>query len=173
MSSKIPAIEPIKVIAKVLQTELNLVDGQVMLGLTNWEIPNTPGLYIALFYGPEQVIGNNSINSVDDQGNYIQINDVIMLHTIDIDIMSFDESARTRKEEVLMVLQSYTANQAMESNSMRFASTPGSFISVDDLEPSKQLNRFKLSILVNALHQQTKGVPYYDTIGPVGLVVDP
>lgn len=163
----IPQVEPIKVIAQILKKEMGLSLGQIMLGLENWEIPENPGLYIALFYGAPQTVANNNQNGVDAQGNYVEVQSAVMLHEIEIDIMSFDPSARTRKEQVLWAIQSYYAQSLMAQYSMRLAKTPGSFIPVTSPEPSKQLNRFRLTIAVNALYQNIKTTPYYDSLQPV------
>lgn len=168
-----PAIEPIKVVAMAIQAEMGLPDGQIMLGLENWEIPKNTGLYISLLYGVEQVIGNNNYNDQDGQGNYQEVQDVVMLHGIDIDVMSFDSSARLQKEEVLQAIQSYAAQQLMEQYQMRLAKTPGAFVPVPSPEPSKQLNRFQLGITVNALHRRVLTTPYYDKLQPVVVVENP
>lgn len=172
-SSPVPEVEPIKVVAMALQAELGLPAGQIMLGLENWEIPKNTGLYVSLAYGAEQVVGNSNYNGLDELGAFTEIQDVAMLHQVDIDIMSFDSSARLRKEEVLQALQSYEAQQLMEQYQMRIASTPGSFVPVQTLEETKQLNRFRLSIAVNALHRKVKTTPFYDSIRPVQLVENP
>lgn len=169
----IPPVEPIKVLAMILQAELVLADGHIMIGLENWAIPKDTGLYVALFYGPEQVIGNNEYNGVDEHGAYAQVNEAIMLHQVDVDIMSFDSSARTRKEEVLWALKSYEAISLMEQYQMRFASTPGAFVPVQTLEETKQLNRYRITVGVNAIWRQTKTTPFYDSLQEVKLVENP
>lgn len=171
-NNSIPSIEPIKLLASVIQTEMELPDGAVMLGLENFPIPENPGLYIALTYGVEQVVGSVNQNSINGQGGYEEVQSVSMLHQIEVDIMSFDSSARTRKEEVIMALKSYNAEQLMEKNQMRIGSTPGSFTRITSLEPSKQLNRFSITISVYALHQKTLETTYYDTLQTVQLVED-
>lgn len=170
MRLPIPAAEPIKVLAMAIQAELGLKDGQIMLGLENWEIPENTGLYVSLIYGPDQVVGNNSQNSLDDQGSYVEVKSAVMLHTIEVDIMSFDSSARTMKEQVLWALQSYNSQQLMQKYQMRLAQTPSAMVPVPSLEPSKQLNRFRFSVAVNALHQKAQATPYYDALQKVGLV---
>lgn len=172
-SDLVPSVEPIKVLAMVLQQEMGLLPGQIMLGLENWEIPKTLGLYVALLYGPDQVVGNNNYNSVDSQGNYIEVQDAAMLHQIDVEVMSFNSEARLRKEGVLWAIKSYTAETLMEQYQMRLASTPGAFVPVPSPEPTKQLNRFQLTVTVNALHRNVKITTYYDALQPVQLVENP
>lgn len=169
MSTTIPAIEPIKVLAQAIQQELGLSAGQIMLGLENWAIPENTGLYVSLIYGVEQVVGTANSNTEGSDGNFKEVQSVAMLHQIEVDVMSFDSSARLQKEEVVMALSSYNAQQLMEVNSMRIASMPSSFVVVPSLEPSKQLNRYRFTISVYALHERTLATPYYDAIQIVGL----
>lgn len=157
----------------VLQSEMGLTSGQIMLGLENWEIPKNPGLYIALLYGAEIVVGNNNYNGTDVQGNFNEVQDAVMLHEIDIDIMSFDSSARLRKEAVLWALASYEAQTLMETYQMRIATVPVVFTPIISPEETKQLNRFKITIGVNAIHRNVKTSPFYDSLQPVQLVENP
>jgi hypothetical protein len=168
-----PAVEPIKVLAMALQSELALADGQIMLGLENWKIPGNTGLYVAIFYGPEQIVGNNNYNATDADGNYYEVQSAIMLHQIEVDIMSFDSSARLQKEAVLWTIQSSAAQQLMEKYQMRLARMPGAFVPVQSLEETKQLNRFRLTIAVNAVHTNVKTTSYFDSLQPVALTVQP
>lgn len=173
MSNQVPALEPIKVLAMVLQSEMGLADGQIMLGLENFLIPPNTGLYVAIFYGVDQTIGNNNYNLENTQGEYEEVQDVIMLHQIDIDVMSFNSEARLRKQEVLQAVQSYYAETLMEQYQMRLASTPGAFIPIQTMETTKQLNRFKLTIEMNAIYRKTKLTPFYDSLQTVKLVENP
>lgn len=166
MLSPAPLIEPIKLVAKVVQREMGIDDGSIMLGLENWEIPKTAGLYIALAYGPDDTLSSTSQNSTDDQGNYTEVQEAVMLHHIDLDVMSFNSEARLRKEAVLWALASAYSQEQQEVYGMRINQIPGSFIPTPSLEETKQLNRFRISFAVNALHRNIKITPYYDTVNP-------
>jgi hypothetical protein len=168
-----PSIEPIKAVGQVLMSELSLTAGQIMLGLENWVVPKDRGMYIALFYGTEEVVGNNNGVDVDSAGNFVEVQESVMLHHIDLDVMSFDSSARTGKEKVLWALGSQAAQAAMEKYGMRFATTPSSFVPVPSLETTKWLNRFRSTFAVNALHRNSKIVPYYDSLATPKLVINP
>ena len=165
-----PLLEPIKVIANILQAELALPAGQIMLGLENWPIPKNTGLYIVLTYGPEQTISNTNSSALNQAGDFVEVQEAVMLHTVEIDAMSFDDSARLGKEKILWALASYAAQEAMETFDMRIASTPSSFVAIPSLEETKYLNRFKTSFAVNALHRNVKIVPYYDKLGAVTTI---
>lgn len=169
-----PAQEPIKVLAMAIQNQMGIPDGQIMLGLENWAIPSTDtGLYIALFYGADQWVGNNNYNSADLNGNYQEVQSAILLHDITIDIMSFDSSARVQKEGVMQALQSSYALSLMEKYEMRFARTPASVTPVPNLESAKMLNRFQISVLMNAIHTTILTADYFDALQKVKLTVQP
>jgi hypothetical protein len=168
-----PSIEPIKLLAQVIQTGMGLPSGQIMLGLENFLIPKNTGLYVALLYGPDEVVGNVNDNSVDSEGNYLEVQSTAMLHHVDVDVMSFDSSARLQKEQVLWAIKSYQAQQAMEKYQMRIASTPSAFLPIQTLEETKQLNRFRITVAVYALHSNTIQTPYYSQLQTVQLVENP
>lgn len=155
----VPTREPIKVLADILKHEMGLADGQIMLGLENWAIPANTGLYVALFYGPDTTVGQTN---EFDPATLDEIQSVAMLHSISIDAMSFDESARVRKEEIVMALNSVFAQQHVSANLMRIGELPQSFVPVPELEETKQLNKYRLTFSMNALHQKVKPVEYYD-----------
>jgi hypothetical protein len=158
--SPVPSKEPIKVLAGILKQEMVLPDGQIMLGLENWEIPKNPGLYIALFYGPDTVVGQDN---VFDPATTSEVQTVAMMHEIAIEAMSFDSSARTRKQEIVQALNSVFAQQELEDNLMKISGLPDTFLPVPSLEETKWLNRFRISFHMNALYQKTKAVEYYNT----------
>ena len=172
-NNPIPRLEPIKVLASIIQVELGLEAKQVLLSFENFPIPETLGLFVALAYGVEEVVGASDQNGLDLEGNFTEVQSVAMLHHVEIDIMSFDSSARLRKEEVVMALNSYNAQESMEVNSMRIAAITTSFNTIQSLEPSKQLNRYRFTVSVYALHQKVLLTPFYDSISPVELVENP
>ena len=151
--------EPIKVVADIIQKELGLPDGQVMLGYEKWTIPTNDGLYIVLNYLGGQAIGNNNYFTGPDQ---LEHQEVAMRHIIQIDLMSFSGEARARKEEVLMALRSIYSQQQQELFNMSFSRIPTAFIDAASAEETKILNRFTTSMTATALHTKVKPAPYYD-----------
>lgn len=155
-----PPTEPIKVLADIIQSEMVLADDQVILDFEKININPDPGLYIALQYLDEHVISSN--NFFDPSTNQ-EVQSVTMLHGIQIDILSFDKTARTRKEEIIMALRSQYAQNAMELNSMNISRLPTSFANASNLEATKILNRFAIRFNVFSLHEKRKDADYFDT----------
>lgn len=164
--------EPIKVIADILTSELGLDSDKIILEYQKFDIPPDPDLFIALTYISGKAIGNN--NSAEDAGfdrennnlGMTEIQQVAMQHSIQIDLMSFDSSARTRKEEVIMALQSSFSQRLQDVNDMQIARIPSEFQNTSSLEETKILNRFTMTIIVKSVYTRTKDLggtyPYYD-----------
>jgi hypothetical protein len=169
MTTPIIAREPVLIIADLLQSELGLSDSAVMLSYEKINISTDPGLYIVLDYVSGKAIGNNNYF---DSDAIKEVQQVAMNHLIQIDLMSFDDSARTRKEEVIMALRSIAAQQAQDANAMQIARIPGEFINTASLENTKFLNRFTMTIVVKSIYTKTKTPQYYDTFSNVNLVDD-
>lgn len=156
--------EPIKVIADILLSELSLTTDQIILEYQKFNIPNDPGLFVALTYIGGKAIGNTNHSSDAGSSGMIEKQSVAMQHMIQIDIMSFDSSARTRKEEVLMALRSVFSEQTQTANDMQIARIPEAFNNTASLEETKILNRFTMTIIVKSVYTKTKALTsYYDT----------
>lgn len=162
MTTAIVVREPILVISDIIQSELGLVDGAVMLDYEKFNIVPDPGLYVVLSYVSGKAIGNNNY-SIPSTSGMTEVQQAAMHHIIQIDVMSFDSSARTRKEEIIMALRSIYSQQQQEENTMQIAQIPGEFLNASSMEDTKILNRFTMSIAVKSIYSKTKAAPYYDT----------
>jgi hypothetical protein len=122
------------------------------------------GLYIALQYVSGRAIGNNDYakpNGASPTAGMTETQQVAMLYQIQIDLMSFGPEARVRKEEVYMALRSIRAQTLMEKWNMKIARMPSAFQNAASLEETKMLNRFTMTIAVNALLTKTQPVGDY------------
>ena len=164
--------EPVKVIADILQSEMAITQGQIMLGYQKWGIPENSKLYVALSYisGKAIAVGNDAISNGSDPDNGMtEQQSVTMHHLIQIDLLAFNKQdgsneARTRKEEVIMALRSLAAQAAMEVNNLQIARIPGQFSDVSSVEETAFVQRFTMTIAVTSLHVKEKAVAdYYNT----------
>ena len=155
--------EPIKVIADILAHELPLASGYITLNDEKWNIPKDNSLFIALSYiGPNKVISN--VNRPDMSVTPPkEIQEVTALDMVQIDFMSYDGSARSRKHEIAMALASYYSQQLQEQYQCQIARMPAPIVDTSSLEATGMLKRFTTTISVTALYSKTKDVPYYET----------
>lgn len=143
--------EPILVVADVLQQGLGLAADAVVLAYEKNLIPKASGLYVSLDYvGPSKCIAN--VNEVDEAGNEVQSSS--FSHLIQMDLLSYDASARRRKEEAAMALASIYAVQQMDAYSMSISRNPSPWLDASSLEPTKRLNRFVSTLVVFAVHRK-------------------
>lgn len=170
MSALLTTREPVKVIADILKSEMGLADGQIMLDYEKINILPDPGLYIAISYIGGKAIGNNNYF---DSLTIKEIQEVAMSEIVQIDILSFDSSARKRKEEVIMALRSVYSQQAQELNVMQIARIPDGFQNISSLEETKILNRFTMTIVIKALYRKEKSVEYYDKFSDAQVTYNP
>lgn len=154
--------EPIKVVADIIQTFMGLTDGQVMLAYQRYEIP-TKGLYIVLTPIADQVISRD--NYIEDiGGNESEVTDIVAIHDIQIDIMSFGPEARQRRMEVQAALASQYSQNAQVANGLSIARNLMPIQDTSFLEETEFLLRFTTRIRVTALTTITHSdADYYDS----------
>ena len=161
--------EPAKIIADIIQVEMEIAKGFVVLANEKVNIPpNHKGLWISINDMGGPPIGNNNRSVADGQDGtppgdgMTEIQEVSMRHVLQIDILSFDGSARARKEEIPMALASIYAQGQMEKLFVQIAKHPSAFIDTSELEETERLKRYTTEIAMTALHRKTKPAPFYD-----------
>ncbi len=156
-----PVREAAKIIKDILIAQLGLSSSQIMLSNQLWDIPETPGLYVVISYVSGKVIGNTNYSVPTDAG-MTEMQELLMLYEIQIDLMSYDDSARVMKELACMGLMSVASQQIQETYSVQVARNPAAFQDVSMLEETARLNRYTTTIaLTQLITNQNANVPYY------------
>jgi hypothetical protein len=155
--------EPIKVLADVIQSEMGLDDGHVVLTNQKWPIPKDQGLFVVLGVVSSKVIGNNNYFQDDGAGGGSEVQQAVTSEMIQVDAMSFDSSARARKEEIIMALASQASLRAQSEQSIQIAWMPEGFANTSFLEETAMLNRFTMTLTVKSIRTKTKSAEFYDT----------
>jgi hypothetical protein len=154
-------MDVLTILCDIIQHELGLASGQVMVYNQKILAPTTPGTYVVVGYIGGKAIGNVA-DVTDETVGINETQSVSMLEMIQIDVMSVDSSARLNKEQVIMALHSDYAQKAMELNLIQIARIPGQFNDVSGVEGTAMLNRYTMMINVLAVYTKTKAVDYYD-----------
>jgi hypothetical protein len=181
--------EPILILADIIQNQMALSPGQVMLAYQKFNIPTTGLLVILSYVGPNVIIGSSDV-FVDDAGVTVatpftpfqpgvpipvptggltEVQSVTLLYEVQIDIMSFNNDngtndARTRKEEIVMALNSLYSEQSQENNQMQVSQVPGPFIDTSFLEATQYLQRYTTRVKLTAATTKTQAAPYYNDL---------
>ncbi len=149
------------IICDIIQNELSLSDGQVMAYNPDIPAPTTPGLYVVVGYISGKAIGNTAAVKDEDTG-ISEDQSVTMLENIQIDLMSIDTSALDNKEQIILALHSDYAQKITETNIIRIFRIPSQFNDISQVEGHGILNRFTMTITVNAVYTKNKVVDYFD-----------
>lgn len=161
---KAPMREASKIVADILVAQLGpkvLPAGQIMLTNQKWKIPANQGLYAAVSYISGQAISSSSTYAPGGSG-LTETQQILMLYHIQIDLMSYDDSARVLKEIAYMAFGTIAAEQLMEQYGVQVARQPAAFADTSMLEESGRLNRYTTTIAVTQVIVNTNtNVPYY------------
>lgn len=156
------AVEPVKVVADIIQNQMGLTSRQIALAYQDYQIPSD-GLFVMVGYlGPTETIANQGYF---DAATGSEVQEVAVRHTIQIELMSMapDNSARIRKEEVLLALKSFYSQQQQDKNLIGIAWLMSDFIDATSVEATTMLNRYITTCSVNALHRKVLTAGSFDS----------
>jgi len=164
----------LKIIADIIQNELSLSSGQVMIYNQSYKIPTTPGLYVVVGNLGGKAIGSNS-EVTDEATGISETQTLSMLKIVQIDLMSIDSSARDNEADVIMALQSDYAQKTMEQNKIKIARIPSQFNDISEVEGHAMMTRLSCALNILALYTKNKAIDYYDVftdVVPPGRTVE-
>lgn len=160
---------PLELFCEVIKEEMELEDDQVFLWDQKFNVPNDSRLYIAV--GVLTCKPFSNINYLNSAGQSVQ--EVNMQATLSVDIMSRNTSALTRKEEVILALQSNYAQSQQEINSFYIGKISSSFVNLSQEEGAAIPYRFNISVNIQYFSTKIKTVPYYDTFEGPEVTTEP
>jgi len=156
--------EPIKIIGDILTEFMSLSAGQVMIYNQDFKLPETSGLFIILQYNSSQNYSStNEFIPADEgiEGGQESIT-TLMKEDYTINVISKNDEARQRKEEVIMGLNSNFSQDKQGLYQFQIARVSNSFVNVSELEGAGMLNRFAINISLLAHYTKTINTSYYD-----------
>ncbi|MDR2676133.1 MAG: hypothetical protein LBC18_15025 [Opitutaceae bacterium] len=164
--------ETIKVIAGIIQRELALPAGRVVIYNQRIPIPPDAALFIAVGLAGKTVIGNNARHHVDpaDPGTLRQEQTLHIAETITINAFSAGPEARERNHEIVMALRSDYAQQQCEKHSLHIGRVPVAFNDVSEVENTARLNRYAITIQTTRMHVKDTATDSFDQFQPPLIV---
>lgn len=162
-SAQVLVGSPLILFCDILQKEMGLAPGRVILWDQKINLPNDRDIFIAVSNPMNKVIGNVN-RSADASGTLQSQQYLAMQALLDIDIMSRGPGARDRKEEVLLALQSNYSEQQQEKNSFSIARLPahGGFINISDVDGAAIPYRYRISIMMTYAYSKNSSIQYFD-----------
>ena len=158
-------IETEKILLDILQKEMDLADSQAWVYNQDFVMPRTDGLFIIAGMQYDKVVSNNS--SFKEVGSdTVEVQNINAIEYIKISLMSKNNEARQRKNEVLMAMASFFSEQMQQKYSIKIAKIPHSFNNVSDAEGSTTINRFDIIVPVHVWYQKIKDRCYSLRLNP-------
>lgn len=153
----------IDLIRKLIQEYMDLDPTRVVIYNQPAAIPPVDGLWVAVQFEFSRPLSNRSSykQNADDSGELDQVQDSNFQSHFTIKIMSKDETALMRKEEVLMALTSDLSQRYQEDNSF-LLSFIGDIRDVSEVEASARLYRYDIEVIALDWYKKSKTVPSYD-----------
>lgn len=161
-TKQINILSPLGLFCDIIKTELGLEDDQIYIYNQKFNMPADGRLYIAVGVGNVKPFSNiNRPVSTESGLQSEQVANFASNH--DVNIVSKDEAAIDRKEEVMMSFASDYAQKQMAANNFYVAPLTNQFVNLSDIEGSARLFRFNLSVMLQYAIRKTTSVDYYDT----------
>ena len=169
--------EPEKIIVDILLHELDLpvdygtVEGNVIptaiIGSQNALLTNTDKLQIIVQSVNDKVIANNYYNEEIQPNNnnplkYRERTEQIIFSTMQVDIQSRNNDARSRRHEILSALSSTYSQQQQELYACRIFGVPLNFINTGDVQGGSALNRWSIRFKMTYKAVKIKEIDYYE-----------
>jgi len=125
--------EPIKIVADIIKEIMGLTDQQIFIYNQDFKLPETSGLFVVIQFNTSQIYSSTNEFVPTDEG----ANEVLSTLTREdytINVMSKDDTARTRKEEVILSLNSNYSRNQQELYQFKIGRVTGNFTNVSELE---------------------------------------
>jgi hypothetical protein len=149
-------------ICDILQNDLQLSDGQIMVYNQRFQIPTDIGLMITVGVQTMKPYANNFSSVVNGSGLDIpQYSNFVEL--IEINILSSDQSAIAISPLVLMALVGQYSQQQQEANGFYIAPIPQTFDDTSFLEETAQMTRLTIGVRVLRSYDKLLPATYFST----------
>jgi hypothetical protein len=167
--------EFIKIIADLIQTQMDLKPDRVFLYNQEWNIPPDSGLFVVIGLLGKKPFGlsRKHVSVSDEQGGLQQVQSLNVQEQYSVTVFSKDSSARQRCHEVLFALNGDAAQQAQETHSFRIGYLPTEFLDVSMNEGASRLNRYSLTFNILCGYSQSRRVEYYSNIREPAIFIEP
>lgn len=162
---------PLELFCDIIQQELGLDDGRVYLWDQKVNSPNDYGLFVAVAAMTPRAFGNK-MDYVDVNGALYEEQSINFMTTLSVDVISRDNSARDRLEEVVMALKSTYSQQQQEANSFFVSTLPSAIVNLSEIDGAAIPYRFNFSVSIQYATKKTKQVPFYGSFSTPTIEVN-
>ncbi len=171
-TAQILVTTPMGLFCEIIQNQMGLADGRVYFWDQKLFQPKDYDLYVAVSVASSRPFGNVNRQSASgtDSEQYISVCDIL-----DVDIISRGPSARDRKAEILLALNSNYAEQQQNFNSFFIGKLPMGqrFTNLSNVDGAAIPYRFRISVAIQYAYAKVTPIEYFDkNFFPIEVVVD-
>ena len=167
-------VEFIKVLADLIQEEMDLPVDKVFLYNQDADLGKYSGLYVNLGILGDKPFGASSEIRNDPELGLVENQSVNVQEWYSLLLSSQDNTARLRRHEPPMILRGSRCQQLMEKYSFKVGYLPAAMTDVSEVEATYRLNRYSLTFNCLVAYARLRAVEYYDKFtGSPGLIVNP
>ncbi len=157
---------PLMLFCEIIQQWFDLADGRVYLWDQKIMQPKDAGLYVAVSMPMAKPFGNS--NRMNADGEVEQF--VAMQGTVDIDLISRDATARDRKEEIILALESNYARFQQDANSFSIGKLSTHFVNLSEVDGAAIPYRYRVSVQMQYAYTKASESAGFDTFALEGEV---
>lgn len=159
------SVEVGQMLAAIIRTYMNLPADRVVLSDETFDAPKDKEIYITLALGDPKIISVKSeyLPSTDTERGHITYH-----MPYNIEIISRNDDAKTRHQEIPMALNSISAQMTMESNNCRIFRT-GAILNLTAIEGVAALKRYRVPVIVSNVETKDSTPSVIDKFTPVTI----
>lgn len=153
-----------KLIIDILAHEMTLTSSgataNIFTASQNFKMPNTDGLFVIVQCVDAVIMSNRNTPQVVS-AVFSETQNIVLSENVQIDLLSRNIDARTRRWEVLAALYSTYSQQVQEANNFRIFRHPTSFANTTEAEGGSYLNRFTTVFSCHVWYNKQQAIEYY------------
>lgn len=158
-TARIMVGSPLMLVCDIIQRGLGLAEGRVYLWDQKIMQPTDSGLYVAVSMPSANPIGSsNRFNGDTSKSDQY----VTMQGVVDIDLISRDGSARDRKEELILALDSDYARFQQDANSFYVGKLSTRFVNLSEIDGAAIPYRYKATVKMQYMYVKNRTAQFYD-----------
>ena len=155
-------IPTLELIAGLVEFELQTKKGIVVVYNQKRNLPPATGFFVDVSMLGSRPFGNNSTTAVDPEtADLVETVEIRQQEMVQIDIFSFDDSARMTAPFIPAAFSSVHAQQVCDANAIKLAQIPQSVADASSVEASARLNRYALAFALLRTYSRKRAVPTF------------
>lgn len=138
-------VEPDLVVAEIIAEFTGLDADRVVLTNQKFSKPTDKGAFVTVDLGPAQIIG---VNQDFDPDTDTQISSAALQAQCNIEVTSYDETAKRLRHEIVMSFTSAAGQRKQEDNQIRIFRT-SEILDLSGVDGAKSLYRYQIPVRIN------------------------